>query len=139
MEIKEVAIILFYDDKGNILFQNRKKISKHGEEYGFFGGHIEGEESPKQTLIREIKEELNLKLTDLRELELRFFKHFKVIIKKWNLEVHNFVFIARIPDLNKIKVHEGEAEIIKFKDSFNLKLVPGDKQILKEIYEYLNK
>lgn len=53
--------------------------------------------------------------------------------------IHNFVFIAKIPELNKIEVHEGEAEIIKFKDSFNLKLVPGDAQILKKICEFLKK
>lgn len=137
MDIRKVASILFYDNKGNILFQNRKKISKHGEGYGFFGGQIEEGESPEQALAREIKEELSLNLTELKEL--KFFKIFKIRIKKWDLEVHHFVFIAKIPELNKIEVHEGEAEIIKFKDSFNLKLVPGDKQILKKIYGFLNK
>ena len=136
MKTRKVAIILFYDDKENILFQDRKKISKHGEEYGFFGGHLEGDENAKQALTREMKEELDINLKDLKEL--KFFKHFVFKIKKWDEEIHRFVFIAKMPDLTKLKVYEGKSKIMKFKDSFNLKLVPGDEQILKEIYESLN-
>jgi len=135
MKIRRVAIILFYDDKENILFQNRKSISKHGEEYGFFEGHFKKNKNPKQTLKREIKKELEIKLKDLKKL--KFFKHFIFKIKEWDEEIHRFVFIAKIPDLTKLKVHKGKAEIIKFKDSFDLKLVPGDEKILKEIYKSL--
>jgi mutator protein MutT len=54
---KDVALIFFYkDDK--ILVQDRRNMSKFGEEWGFFGGRIEAGETPEQSVVRETKEEL---------------------------------------------------------------------------------
>ncbi len=136
MEKKNVSMILFYDKEGNIILQSRKRISKRGEEYGFFGGHKEGNETKEETIRREIQEELNLNIADLEDF--RFFKHFHLKIPELNLEVDRDVFLAKIPkNIEKLKVNEGEITIIKFKDGFNLKMVPGDVEILKEIYKYL--
>jgi 8-oxo-dGTP pyrophosphatase MutT (NUDIX family) len=137
-EKTKVSIILFYDNKNNIILQDRKGISQHGEEYGFFGGHREGEESKEETLKREIQEELNLDVNDLEEF--RFFKHFHVKVPEWNIEVDSDVFLAKIPkEIKKSKVSEGKLALMKFEDSFNLKMVPGDAEILKEAYAMLNK
>ena len=38
---RKVSVILFHDKEGNILLQDRRSTSKHGEEFGFFGGKIE--------------------------------------------------------------------------------------------------
>jgi len=57
-EIKKAANVLFYDEKGNVLLQNRKGISKWGEYYHFFGGHVEEGEDPEDTVKRELKEEM---------------------------------------------------------------------------------
>ena len=45
---RKVALIVFYDKENKILLQDRRKISKRGEEWGFFGGGIEEGETPKQ-------------------------------------------------------------------------------------------
>ena len=58
---KQVAIVLFYNSKGEILLQDRRAKSKWGEEYGFFGGAVEPDESPEQAIAREINEELGIK------------------------------------------------------------------------------
>jgi len=134
MKTSKVAIILLYD-KENVLFQDRKKISKHGEEYGFFGGHMEGEESPEQTLKRELKEELGIDINKLENLE--FFKQFDTKISQWNREIKRSVFLAKMPDIKNLKVTEGKAITINIKDTFNLKMIPGDLELLKEIYEHL--
>ena len=135
MEISDVAIILPYNEKKEVLFQDRKKISKHGEEYGFFGGHKEGNESAEETLARELKEELGINTKNLEGLE--FFKQFDTKIPELNKEVKRAVFLCKMPDLTKLNVEEGKVAIINFKDTFNLKMVPGDSELLKEIYEYL--
>jgi 8-oxo-dGTP pyrophosphatase MutT (NUDIX family) len=135
MQKKKVSIILFYDKEGNILLQDRRDISKHGEEYGFFGGHREGTENPIETLRREILEELGI---DINNLEcFKFFKNFKFKVPEFDLDLDIDSFTAKIPKIKYLQVKEGKIAIMKFKDSFNLKMVPGDSDILKEIYEYL--
>jgi len=129
---RKVAIILFYDDKGDILLQNRRTYSKHGEEYGFFGGKIEENENAEQALKREMKEELGLEIKDYK-----LFKNYHQKIPEINREVDRWVFLAPMPNLKKLKVEEGEPALMKFTDSFKLKMIPGDVELLKEIYKNL--
>ncbi|MBU0894073.1 MAG: NUDIX domain-containing protein [Nanoarchaeota archaeon] len=135
MKISNVAIILPYDEQGKILFQDRRKISKHGEEYGFFGGHIENNETPEDALKRELKEELEINTDDLENLE--FFKQFNNYVKEWDKKIKRSTYLAKIPELNNLKIHEGKAIVIDIEKSFNLKMNPGDSELLKEIYKYL--
>ena len=58
MPERNVAIVVFYDKEGNIIFQERGSVSKVGEKYGFWGGQREEGETPKQTIKRELTEEL---------------------------------------------------------------------------------
>jgi len=58
MNTKNIAIVIFYDEEGNIILQERVSHSKVGEKYGFFGGGIEEGETTEGALKRELKEEL---------------------------------------------------------------------------------
>ena len=49
------------------------------------------------------------------------------------------MYIAPMPDLKNLIVSEGKPAFMKFKEGFNLKMAPGDNELLKEIYPYLNK
>ncbi|MFA4946792.1 MAG: NUDIX domain-containing protein, partial [Candidatus Micrarchaeia archaeon] len=62
MKLQRVALIIFYDTAGRILLQNRAGISTYGEKWGYFGGHIEEGETPKEAAVREVREELGLTL-----------------------------------------------------------------------------
>jgi len=130
---RKVATILF-NTNGTILIQDRKTHSKHGEEYGFFGGKIEEDETPEQALKRELKEELNINIKDFK-----LFKHYSQLIPEINRDVERWMYLSPIPDLKKLKVSEGKLALMKFIDSFKLKMIPGDIELLKEIYESLNK
>ena len=134
MKVRQVVMILFYDDNGKIMLQDRRKISKWGEEYGFFGGGVEKGESPEEAIKREIKEELNLDLKDFN-----FFKHFNMYIKDYGFSVSRYVFLSKMSDLFKIKCEEGSPIVLDFKKYGKLKMPPGDHDILKEIYNYLLK
>lgn len=109
-------------------------MSQHGEEYGFFGGKIEDGENPDQALVREIKEELGIKLTNFK-----FFKHHQKIIEEKNMDLEWFLYTAPMPGLNKINVQEGKTALMKFEDSFSLKMFPGEVELLKEIYDSVRK
>src|SRR3989338_7860445 len=66
MDVKEYAVIVFCDKEKRILLQDRKGISKYGEEWGFFGGKLEGSETPEAGIIRETKEELDYDLASFK-------------------------------------------------------------------------
>ncbi len=57
-----VSMLVIYNDKGEILLQDRANIKTVWEDYSFFGGHLEQWETPDETLQREIKEELDIEL-----------------------------------------------------------------------------
>jgi len=134
MKTYKISVVLFYD-KNNILIQDRKDfaIRRFGEEYGFFGGKIKQGETPEQALKREIKEELNIEIKNCD-----FFKKYVQKFKEFNAKVERNVFVAPMPDIKNLKVDEGKPFVIQFEESFNLKMMPGDMDILKEIYQSLN-
>lgn len=132
MEQRKVAIVLFYNHEGKIILQNRRKKSKAGEHYGFFGGQIEEGETPEQALKREIKEELDIDIHNHV-----FFKTRTDEFKDKNIAATRWLYLSPFPDLSKVNVNEGELEIFDFTDALKLKMIPGDDIILKEAYDYL--
>ena len=128
MKKKIVSVILFKNGE-KILVQDRRYWDKYGYEYGFFGGKIE-DESPVQTLKREIKEELDIDLKNFK-----FIRHTKKQIPEINLEIEFYLYIAPFPDMNEIDCKEGKLFLTDFKTALKLKFNRADLEILKEVYE----
>jgi len=128
MKIRKVAIIIFYDDRKRILLQDRRGISKVGEEWGFFGGEIKENETPKQAVVRETKEELNFDLKEYRYVGEYSYEIEDSLKKKFNF---NFdivlckVFIAPLKDnLSKLKLKEGKKmQLFSLEEAEKLKMV----------------
>lgn len=126
---RHVVVIVFYDDRGNVLLQDRHKISKRGEEWGFYGGGMHDGETKENALRRELKEELNY--------EINNFKYLGDCVNK--LEdgyiVDRKVFLAPIPEnLKHLHDHEGEGyKIFPIAEAKKLKLIPGDEKIFDMI------
>lgn len=128
---RRTAFVLFYN-KNKILLQERGDYSKYGEEYAFFGGGIEEGETPEEALIREIKEELGI--------EIKNFKLFKkdiIDIKEIGGKIERNFFISSLIDVNNIKVKEGKLALMDFKEGFNLKMIEGDVELIREVYDSL--
>ncbi len=138
MNKKTVALILPYNDKFEIILQKRKGfINKPVEvDYGFFGGHLEKGETVRQALKREIKEELNIDIKDIKSLE--FFNKYQYEIKEKEILVELHVFLCKIEDVVKMKVNEGKPATLKLKEAINLNISKMDKQILEEVYKKIN-
>ncbi|MDP2860624.1 MAG: NUDIX domain-containing protein, partial [bacterium] len=64
-QIRNISIILLYDNNGKMLLQHRdENIAILPGHWSFFGGKIEENEMPEEALKRETKEELEYKLTN---------------------------------------------------------------------------
>ncbi|OGF69621.1 hypothetical protein A3H65_03995 [Candidatus Giovannonibacteria bacterium RIFCSPLOWO2_02_FULL_45_14] len=85
------ACFLFDENKNLILLQKRDgNTAMFPNKWGFFGGGLEGNETPKEGLIRELKEEIGLTFREDELIPLwdNFFAEYNVqrslfVIKKW--------------------------------------------------------
>jgi 8-oxo-dGTP diphosphatase len=86
-------LIYLRDDKLEISFPNH---------WDLFGGHVEEGETPEQALVRELKEELNIEITDYR-----FFKKYESTNEtKLNTK---FVFVVHIQQaVDELTLYEGQ-------------------------------
>jgi len=144
MKIRRVSIIIFYDDKKRILLQDRRGISKLGEEWGFFGGEIKSGETPKQVVVRETKEELNFDLKDYKyvgEYGYEIGESLKRKSVNFNFDkVLCKVFIAPLKDnLSKFKLKEGKKmKLFTLNEAEKLKMVSdGDIEMIKKLNKIL--
>ncbi|MFA7243922.1 MAG: DUF4202 family protein [Patescibacteria group bacterium] len=133
-KVNNVSLIVFYDPKGKIMLQDRRGHSKVGEEWGFFGGHIEEGETPEQTLIREIQEELDIAISDYK-----YIGEANTLIN--NVAVNRHVYIAPIGEKEpEINLKEGHGcKFFTINSAKNLKMVPGDEKAVELVGESLEK
>ncbi len=122
---RPVAGMAFYRD-GKILLQDRRSISKRGEEWGFFGGGIEEGETPEQALVREIDEELGLPVEE-----------FTMIGEYSDMHVHVYMYVAPLPDQD-YEVKEGDgAELFLPAQARDLRLSAVSRTLLDAVEVYL--
>ena len=101
-----LSVIIFRNSEGKILLQFRDSMAPSAPlGWSFFGGRAEGEETPFDNLMREIKEELNFEISSEKVRLL--------IEKPWISEsngeekvVYLFEYITPI-GWNEIDVREG--------------------------------
>jgi 8-oxo-dGTP diphosphatase len=130
---KNVSLIVFYDEDKKILLQERKGMSKFGEEWAFFGGQAESNETPEQALKREILEELNFNLK-----EFDFVGKFTKQMTPEKL-AHKFVFTSPVKDnFKKFTLAEGSSmKWFSIEETEKLKMMPGDIEIIQKLKQIL--
>ena len=64
--MKQIAAIILENDKGEFLLylRDNKSDIPFPNHWDLIGGHVEEGETPEQTLVREVKEELDIDLKD---------------------------------------------------------------------------
>lgn len=94
-----VAKVIIYNSKGEILLQLRDNNSniKFPLHWNLIGGIVEEKEIPKETILRELNEELGIEVKNID-----FFRTEK------NKNVKQYIYVLNIDlDINKIKLNEG--------------------------------
>lgn len=129
---RKVSVIIFYDEKKRILLQDRTCIKKFGEDidWGFFGGGIEGDETPKEALIREVKEELGI---DLKKF--KYIGKYEGSIKECNLNIILYAFISPLGNnLSLFRQKEGVGmKLFSLDEAEGLKIPERDKMLIRDL------
>jgi 8-oxo-dGTP diphosphatase len=132
--MKEIAAIIFENDKGELLIY--KRDNKPGIPFPHYwdliGGHVEEGETPEEALVREVKEEINFDLKDYR-----FFRKYVCMEGDVYPNIkHIYSGKINLP-VEEITLYEGES--LQY---FSKEEIPGVKfaNILKSIVtDYINR
>ena len=124
MSLEVVAAIIFFENK--ILVTQRKfnKNRAFSYKYEFPGGKVENNEDKISALRRELKEELNLKITS--------FKHFASYNYIYDInEIKLHFFLSNVKELNiTLTVHESY-KLVTIKQLSQLDWLAADYEVIK--------
>jgi len=126
--IRNVAIIILYDDKKRILLQHRKEDAERLPGYwGFFGGGIDEGETPEEAVRRETKEELNYELGNPKLVMVQEFKG-------KHHDGTKYVFVEKYNPSKKLTLYEGQGmKWVLLNETKPLKIVDHDTEVLEYI------
>jgi glycosyltransferase involved in cell wall biosynthesis len=82
-------------------------------------------------LRRELIEEL-----ELNEVDLEFFKKYTNLNPTTGIEVERSVYLAKMPDLRNLVFHEGKAEVRRFENSFDVKVLDKPRTLVRGHFEH---
>ena len=120
---------LIKDGKYLMLHRVKKENDLNKDKYLGVGGHFEYGESPDECLIREVKEETGLTLTDYKARGIVTFVYGEDIVEYMHL------FTAEGFEGEMIDCDEGELVWIPIEDVCNLPIWEGDKEFFKLLNE----
>lgn len=131
-----VAIIFIENSKGEFLIQKTSK--EKGGNYSSTGGHVDHDEEPIDSIIREIKEELGLDV-DKNEIEDLGF-----ILK--DFPVRFIFYLKKDIDINDLTIQKEEVESVSFMSLDELNKIiekglmhKGHLMVLDKVLEYREK
>ena len=113
-----------------MLLRNKKASDPNEGKWIGIGGKFEEGETPDECMLREVREETGLELTDY---------HFHGIIEfrsdEWEYE-DMYLYTAQLPDIPPLpECREGTLKWIPKAQIMNLNLWEGDRIFLKELLE----
>ncbi|MFC1612341.1 NUDIX domain-containing protein [Patescibacteria group bacterium] len=126
--IRNIAVIILYDKDKNILLQHRSEDAKRLPGYwAFFGGGIDENETPEQTVRREAMEELGYKLNNPKLIMTQCFV--------WKKDKNTkYVFMEEYNGDRELTLGEGQGmSWYHFSELDELKIVDHDKKVLEYI------
>jgi len=103
--MEEIAQVLLFDRDGRLLIylRDNKPEIPFPDHWDFFGGHIEEGETPEQALVREVGEELGVRLESWQ-----FFRRYECLSGDAYPNIKH-IFYARIDRLaSELTLYEGQ-------------------------------
>ena len=131
MTPRNTTSLIFFDDNKKILLQHRSNDAQVFPSYWWlFGGKIKEGETPKDTVIREIQEEIWYKLSDPQHV---------LTIQYEDEAQHNsgnkYYFVEKCLDKSHLVLHEGDAmQWFAYDEILKLKIIDHNLEAIKKIY-----
>lgn len=120
-EFIALSIIFIENDKGEFLIQKTSK-EKLGE-YSSTGGHVNSGETPKDAIIREIKEELGIDISKDDIVELGFL-HF-------DMPLRYLFYLKKNIDLKDIVTQKDEVDFVRYMSIEKINEIINKDEMLK--------
>ena len=115
------------DDSYLMIHRTKKENDQSHDKWLGIGGKFEMDESPDECILREVKEETNLDITDYRFRGVMTF-----LSDIWETE-YMFIFTATGFEGELGDCNEGELVWVKKEEIENLKIWEGDKLFLRKL------
>ncbi|HEM48667.1 MAG TPA: 8-oxo-dGTP diphosphatase MutT [Caldithrix sp.] len=96
-----VVAAVIKNDKGEFLITQRMPNARYGGYWEFPGGTVEAGETPKQALIRELKEELNV---EIKVSDIYWHELFKTAQKIIDIQFINCTLTPENQTIEKVEV-----------------------------------
>lgn len=126
-----VAVLVLYNEEGKMYFQHRTAYKERWANYwGTFGGGTKEDEAVSEALRREIKEELDYRVTSP---ELLF-------VQKLGEHDSKYVFIERYDVTQTLCPNEEECQNAGWftkDEALMLNLIPHDREVVARVAEYI--
>ncbi len=136
-ELPEVATLIIENKKGDILayLRDDKADIPFPAHWDLFGGHVEEGETPEQALVRELKEELNLDITDYI-----FFRKYECLQGDVRPNIkYVYYCVIDIPILSLTLMEGKELGFFKPEEIENVKFANILKEIVLDYLSYRKK
>lgn len=132
MDEKDFAVCLILNKKNEILLQKKDGgYPWFPGKWCLFGGEIEKGEKPKETLERELKEELGYKVGKLKFLEIREYEDkYEKKHRKGKQHVFHHEYAGKISNIS-LKEGAGFA-FFPYKELENLNIVDHELETIKK-------
>ncbi|MBQ7680102.1 MAG: 8-oxo-dGTP diphosphatase [Butyrivibrio sp.] len=139
MRIDNITTVCYIEHRGRVLMLHRvkKKDDVNADKWLGVGGHLESGESPEECVVREVREETGIRLSDY---DMRGVISFSVA-RKGDAEPLTelaFVFAATIPDgeeVSLIPCDEGELAWVPREEIAGLPVWEGDRIMFRLLSE----
>jgi 8-oxo-dGTP diphosphatase len=122
------AAIIYKDDK--ILIAQRKENDTHSLQWEFPGGKVEEGESPSESIIREIKEELDIHISPDNVFDVVYHKYEK---RNIILIVYNCTYLSGEPRA----IECNDFKWIDIKSMQDFEFTAADTHIVKKLNDLL--
>ena len=132
MAIRNIAVLILYNDQKQFLLQHRSKDAPRlPNHWGFFGGGIEEGETPEQALARELIEEIEYEVDAPQFVFAQKFMYGED-------ENTKYVFVEKYDPRKDLIQHEGQGMgWWKLEDLDNLLVIPHDQTALSTVKKFL--
>lgn len=136
---KSVGAVICFKDKYLIQKRSNKKNIYFPNLFGVFGGTVEKKEKTIRAIVREIFEELNIKLNSK---QVKFFFKISIFSRHFLKNRSRFYFFVNIlkSQLNSINLKEGQSyHLININKIKKLDFVPWDLSAILYFDKYIRK